>query len=123
MTKKALIGIFFLFLLVAGCTGINFRNGEDISKTSAPSEIATANTDRTNELRDRIEQVSRTDQGRVGVSATVLETEESVSLNGNQRFPMQSVYKLPITMAVLAQVDRGNLKLDQKIQIERYCPG
>jgi beta-lactamase class A len=120
MTKKALLGTFFLFLLVAGCTGINSRNGEDISnsQTSAPSEIATANTDRINELRDRIEQISRTAQGRVGVSATVLETRESVSLNGNQRFPMQSVYKLPIAMAVLAQVDRGNLKLNQKIQIE-----
>ncbi|GAB4228389.1 MAG: class A beta-lactamase [Elainellaceae cyanobacterium] len=48
----------------------------------------------------------------------MLETGESVSLNGNQRFPMQSVYKLPIAMAVLAQVDRRNLKLDQKIQIQ-----
>lgn len=77
MTKKALLGTFFLFLLVAGCTGINSGNGgEDISNSqiSAPSEIATANTDRTNELRDRIEQISRAAQGRVGVSATVLET-------------------------------------------------
>jgi beta-lactamase class A len=52
------------------------------------------------------------------MTATVLESGESVSLNGNQRFPMQSVYKLPIAMAVLNQVDQGNLTLDQKIQIE-----
>jgi beta-lactamase class A len=31
---------------------------------------------------------------------------------------MQSVYKFPIAMAVLAQVDRGKLKLDQKIHVE-----
>jgi beta-lactamase class A len=31
---------------------------------------------------------------------------------------MQSVYKFPIAMAVLAQVDRGKLKLDQKIRVE-----
>jgi beta-lactamase class A len=107
-------------LLTVGCTGINPRNGEDIStsRTNAPSAPTIANPDRTEELRDRIEQISRAAQGQVGVSATVLETGESVSLNGNQRFPMLSVYKLPIAMAVLAQVDQGNLSLDQKIQIE-----
>lgn len=77
---------------------------------------STANDE--NELRDRIEQISQTAQGQVGVTATVLETGESVTLNGDQRFPMQSVYKFPIAMAVLAQVDQGNLQLDQRIRIE-----
>jgi beta-lactamase class A len=54
----------------------------------------------------------------VGFTATVLETGESVSLNGDQRFPMQSVYKFPIAMAVLDRVDRGKLKLDQKIRVK-----
>jgi beta-lactamase class A len=71
-----------------------------------------------NKLRDQIKQISETARGRVGVTATVLETGESVSLNRNQRFPMQSVYKFPIAMAVLDRVDRGKLKLDQKIRIE-----
>jgi beta-lactamase class A len=69
-------------------------------------------------LRQRIEQIARTAQGRVGVTATVLETGQSVTLNGEQRFPMQSVYKFPIAMAVLAQADRGKLKLDQRVRIE-----
>jgi beta-lactamase class A len=43
---------------------------------------------------------------------------ESVTLNGDQQFPMQSVYKFPIGMAVLAQVDRGKLKLDQQVRVE-----
>jgi beta-lactamase class A len=54
-------------------------------------------------LSDEIQQIARTAQGRVGVGATVLETGESVALNADQRFPMQSVYKLPIGMAVLRQ--------------------
>lgn len=65
------------------------------------------------------EKIAQTAQGRVGVTATVLETGKSVSLNGNQRFPMQSVYKLPIAMAILDQVDRGKLKLNQKIQVRK----
>ena len=122
--KKAWPHTFCLFLLTVlvtvGCTNMNSNNREDTpnSQTSASSEITTSNPERTNELRDRIEQISQAAQGRVGVTATVLETGESVSLNGNQRFPMQSVYKFPIAMAVLAQVDQGNLKLDQKIRIE-----
>ncbi len=40
-----------------------------------------------------------------------------VALHGEQRFPMQSVYKLPIGMAVLHQVDLGRLNLTQQVQI------
>jgi beta-lactamase class A len=118
--NKAWLCTFCLFLLTVGCTSMNSSNAEDTSNspTSAPSKITTFNTNRSNKLRDRIEQISHAAQGRVGVTATVLETGESVTLNGNQRFPMQSVYKFPIAMAVLAQVDQGNLKLDQKIRVE-----
>ncbi len=118
--KKAWLCTFCLFLLTVGCTNINSSNRGDSSNspTSALSESTISNTDRTNELRDRIEQISHAAQGRIGVTATVLETGESVSLNGNQRFPMLSVYKFPIAIAVLAQVDQGKLKLDQKIRVE-----
>ncbi|MEG4583181.1 class A beta-lactamase [Microcoleus sp. MON1_C5] len=118
--KKAWLYTFCLFLLTFGCTSINSSNREDTpnKQTSAPSGITISNAERTNELRDRIEQISHAAQGRVGVTATVLETAQSVTLNGNQQFPMQSVYKFPIAMAVLAQVDQGKLKLDQKIRVE-----
>jgi beta-lactamase class A len=118
--KKAWLYTFCLLLLTLGCTSVNSSNREDTpnNETSAPSGITISNADRTNELRDRIEQISQAARGRVGVKATVLETGESVTLNGNQQFPMQSVYKFPIAMAVLAQVDQGKLKLDQKIRVE-----
>jgi beta-lactamase class A len=70
-------------------------------------------------LRERIEQIARGAQGRVGAAATLLETGETVALRGGEHFPMQSVYKLPISMAVLNQVDRGALKLEQKVQVRR----
>ncbi|MEG4520921.1 MULTISPECIES: class A beta-lactamase [unclassified Microcoleus] len=118
--KKAWLYTFCLFLLTFGCTSINSSDREDTpnNQTSAPGGITISNADRTNELRDRIEQISQAAIGRVGVTATVLETGESVTLNGNQQFPMQSVYKFPIAMAVLTQVDQGKLKLDQKIRVE-----
>nr|AIA11569.1 ClassA_beta_lactamase [uncultured bacterium] len=118
--KKAWFYTFCLLLLTLGCTSVNSSNREDTpnNETSTPSGITISNADRTNELRDRIEQISQAARGRVGVTATVLETGESVTLNGDRQFPMQSVYKFPIAMAVLAQVDQGKLKLDRKIRVE-----
>jgi beta-lactamase class A len=107
--KKAWLYTFCLLLLTLGCTSVNSSNREDTSnnETSTPSGITISNADRTNELRDQIEQISQAARGHVGVKATVLETGESVALNGNQQWTMQSVYKFPIAMAVLAQVAGG----------------
>lgn len=69
-------------------------------------------------LRDQIEQIARMAQGRVGVSATVLETGESVDLHGDEQFPMQSVYKFPIGMTTLQLIDQGKLSLTQVIRVK-----
>lgn len=55
--------------------------------------------------------------GRVGAAAVLLETQTKMSLNSEQRFPMQSVYKVPIVMATLKRVDEGKLRLDQKVTL------
>jgi beta-lactamase class A len=69
-------------------------------------------------LRTQIQKIASEAQGRVGVAATILETGEQVSFHGGERFPMQSVYKLPIGMAVLDQVDHGVLSLEGKVRVE-----
>lgn len=68
-------------------------------------------------LRQQIEQLAAAAQGRVGVAMTLLETGESVGLLEDQKFPMQSVYKFPIGMALLHHVDQGKLKLEQAVTI------
>jgi beta-lactamase class A len=73
----------------------------------------------TRELQNQIEQIASAARGRVGVSVVVLETGETVSLNSPDHFPMQSVYKLPIGMAVMKQVDAGKIKLDQKVRVTK----
>jgi len=72
----------------------------------------------TDKLRGQIEEISRAAQGRVGVAVTVLETGESVAVHGDEHFPMQSVYKLPIAMAALHAVDGGALALDGKVVVQ-----
>jgi len=55
--------------------------------------------------------------GVAGYSAINLETGKRASVNGDVRFPMASVFKLPAAIAVLQKVDRGEWSLDQKITI------
>lgn len=80
---------------------------------------ASAQSPATEDLRSKIEQIARDARGRVGVAALVLETGESAAVQGDKRFPMQSVYKLPIGMAVLDQVDHGRLNLEQRIRVRK----
>ena len=51
-------------------------------------------------LAERFASIAASIHGRVGVAAELLETGERVALHGDQPFPMQSVYKFPIAMAV-----------------------
>ena len=69
------------------------------------------------DLQKQFEIIAKAADGKVGVAVELLETKESISLNGQEQFPMQSLYKLPIGMAVLHRVDEGTLKLDQLIQV------
>lgn len=112
--------VFCLSLLTVGCTSKNsdHRANNQESQTHVPQEVIASHPNNKNELHVQIEHIVQAAQGRVGVTASVLETGELVTLNGDQRFPMQSVYKFPIGMAVLAQVDQGTLQLDQQIRVE-----
>jgi len=70
-------------------------------------------------LPNQFEKIAHDTTGRVGVAVMLLETGKSADFKGHDRFPMHSVYKLPIAMAVLRRVDRGELKLDQLIKVEK----
>jgi beta-lactamase class A len=70
------------------------------------------------EIIAHLDQIARTADGRVGAAATVLEGKQIFEFHAAGHFPMQSVYKLPVGMAVLSQVDQGGLKLDQQIHVD-----
>lgn len=70
-------------------------------------------------LRDKIELIAEKAKGDVGVCIIGLENNDTISFNGNGRFPMQSVYKFPVALAVLNQVDKGILSLDKKIYVKK----
>ena len=48
-----------------------------------------------------------------------LENNDTITINGNSKYPMQSVYKFPLALTVLSQVDKGALSLDQQIYLKK----
>jgi beta-lactamase class A len=68
-------------------------------------------------LRQKIEQLAQAARGDVGVAIMHLEDGDTLTVNGKKRYPMQSVYKFPLALAVLHEVDRGKLSLGQKIHL------
>ena len=74
---------------------------------------------------DQLADIGQSAQGRVGASAELLETGKNlISFHAGEHFPMQSVYKLPIAMAVLHKIDHGRLRLDAEIRVDKseYIP-
>ena len=72
-----------------------------------------------NQLRNQIKQVISKKKADVGVSVYAIESKDTISVNGDQHYPMQSVFKFHIAMAVLNQVDKGKFSLSQKIHIKK----
>jgi beta-lactamase class A len=71
------------------------------------------------ELEKQFAEIANGAKGKVGAAAVVLETGEAALLNADEHYPMQSVYKLPISMAVMDQIRKDNHALDEKIGVTK----
>jgi len=70
-------------------------------------------------LRNIISAVAQDAKGTVGVSILNIETRDTISYNGRQHFPMQSVMKFPIAITVLHDIDEGRFTLDEKVHVDK----
>lgn len=70
-------------------------------------------------LRDEVARIAASVSADVGVAVMNLETGDTLTLHGHGHFPMQSVFKFPLAVMVLREVDKGTLTLDQKIHVRK----
>ncbi|WP_216595445.1 serine hydrolase, partial [Aestuariivita boseongensis] len=64
-----------------------------------------------------IERVATTLAGRIGFAAQEIGGDDVIAFNGDETFVMASTYKVAIAAAVLDRVDRGELSLDQMVDV------
>lgn len=70
-------------------------------------------------LRNQIEAAIEGVEGEVGVAAKHIETGEEIFINGDTYFPMASVFKVPVFVEVMAQIEEGRFALDDEVSIQK----
>jgi beta-lactamase class A len=68
---------------------------------------------------DSIKTIALAARGHVGVDIMDAESEQGYSFNAHDHFPMLSVFKFPLALYVLDEVDKGRLSLDQRVTINK----
>lgn len=72
-----------------------------------------------NSQRTNIKNIINNTNGSVGTAIFNLENGDTLTFNGEAHFPMQSVYKFPLALAVLNEIDKGAFSLEQKIYVSK----
>lgn len=70
-------------------------------------------------LRTKIDNILSGKRAKVGVSVSSVDFKDTLSVNGNERFVMQSVFKFHIALAVMALVEEGKLSLQQNVFVSK----
>ena len=70
-------------------------------------------------VRQQIRAIAREAHGKVSVACSVSGSALNCDLNPNARPPMQSVFKLPLALTVLYQVEQKTFSLDQPVRFLR----
>lgn len=70
-------------------------------------------------LRQKIQLILNSKNAVVGVAINGTNIKDTLSINGEKHFPMQSVFKFPIALTMLAEIDKGNFAFDQKIEVKK----
>ncbi|MFA6060879.1 MAG: class A beta-lactamase, subclass A2 [Taibaiella sp.] len=85
-----------------------------------PKDNATVLIDPNNTmLRAQLESLVKSFNAKIGIAVMCLEDGDTLTINNDHHYPMQSTYKFPLAMAVLQQVDKGKLALNQKMRVNK----
>lgn len=69
-------------------------------------------------LEEKIQGVIQGKKAKIGIAVLDLKDGNLTEINGNDSFPLQSVFKFHVAAKVLDLVDKDSLKLDQSIAIK-----
>lgn len=71
----------------------------------------------TDQLKVQIEEIIKSKKATVGIAVMDLKNKEMLFINNEVHYAMQSVFKFHLALAILNQVDKGKLSLNQKVYI------
>ena len=111
------VHILLLFSALALACTKPATTAEIKKANEAPSPTVTHSGGVDPELERRLRTLCEGAQGTVGLSVIHIESGKTISINGNSQLPLYSVFKLPLAIAVLKEIEENRLSLDQKIHV------
>lgn len=69
-------------------------------------------------LNREVQRLASMGGGVVGATIVHIESGQRVSIRGDQRFPLASVYKIGIALTLMDQVDQGKLSLSDPVKLK-----
>jgi beta-lactamase class A len=69
------------------------------------------------EASAHLNRLAKSVGGTVGIAAIHVETGRTIEVQGRRPLPLYSVFKLPLAVAILKDVEEARLKLDQKVRV------
>ncbi len=101
MNKNICFTIFLIFLFFAvGC--------------NANRHSVYQNDRRYPQIEERLKTYVADKDARIGI-AVIIEGKDTISVNGDRDFPMMSVFKFPLSLAVAEWVDANSMSLDDYV--------
>ena len=70
-------------------------------------------------LKSQISSVIRRVDKNFGIAVKHLESDQELQINGDDFFPMASVFKVPVVVEVMAQILEGRFSLDDEISVQK----
>ena len=116
MKKNHIILLFLSLLSLGNCKKKEAPEPDSIEEVPSVKDPSP--------LLKIFEEVDNSLLGDLGVSALHIESGQRIAHRGDERFPMQSVYKFPIAMVMLHDIDQGVFSLQDTIAIfpKEYIP-
>lgn len=111
--RKYLLTLAALFAL--GCQSNNqpVNSASSVSPNGSQSSASPAGDQLSTSLKAIIDRAG----GNAAVTVTHVESGRSVVVNGSAKLPLYSVFKLPLAVAVLKDVEEKRLKIDQQVHV------
>lgn len=119
--KRVFTSFISPLLMTAALLSACSNNDSDKAGT-AEATVAAADTVQitpADELRSKLSAYVRLKDINIGVAVICIETNDSLSVNGHERYAMMSVCKFPQAITLLHLVDKGKISANTKLRITK----
>lgn len=116
MTPKA-TSTLIVIILALGFSACGRSKAEPTSPP-APVVVSTRSESADPDLVKRIRTLCDGLEGDIGVAVMHVESGRMIEVEGAKKLPLYSVFKLPLAVTVLKEVEAKRVKLDAKVQVK-----